>query len=120
MPLYSFICNKCETPVEIFMSLQDYNSNQKCPTCKRKLVRDYQSDNVSGNVANRTLGALAEKNASKLSEDEKIHLHHKHNEYRYGPKKELPEGMSYIDREKPFHDQPRNKKSKHDRNKSKS
>lgn len=63
-------------------------------------------------MQNRTVGSLAEKNASKLSEDAKVALHKKHNEYRYGPKKDLPEGMSRVDRENPFHDQPRSKPKK--------
>lgn len=114
MPVYSYLCHRCDENFEIVQNISNYDSNQKCPTCKKadKVFRDYQSDNVSGNVAKRTLGALAEKNASKMSEDEKQHLFAKHNEYRMQPKGELPAGMERINKDKPFHDQPRNKKPK--------
>ena len=114
MPEYSFICLDCESHFEKFMSMADYNPSQECPTCHKSdnVYRDYESDNVSGNIANRTLGALADKNTSKMSEDERHSLWKKHNEYRFKPMENLPKGMEPIDREKPFHDQPRNKKPK--------
>lgn len=100
------------------MSIADYSPKQKCPSCKssKYVCRDYQSDNVTGRVAIRTLGALADKNSDKLSDDEKQALYRKHNEYRFQPKPELPEGMKRINREKPLHDQPRVRRPKQSRN----
>ncbi len=114
MPSYNFHSECCNEDFEVFMTISEYTPKQKCPACgkTKKVFRNYSDDNVSGNMAKRTLGALAEANASKLSSDEQHHLWQKHNEYRFGPKPELPAGMERIDREKPFHDQPRNKKPK--------
>jgi hypothetical protein len=112
--VYSFLCEHCRNYFEVVMSIATYNSCQSCPSCKKsdKVYRDYQADNVSGNTVNRTLGAWAEKQASKLSEDQKEHLWRKHNKYRLGPKPELPEGFERLSKEEPFYGQERKKKSK--------
>ncbi len=95
------------------MSMADYKPTQVCPTCASDNVyRDYESDNVTGQVALRTVGAVADKNSSKMSADEKEALWRKHNEYRLKPMENLPPGMEPIDRKNPFHDQPRTKKPK--------
>lgn len=96
MPEYSFQCEQCDILVDIFMSLQGYDSNQKCPHCQAKLIRDYQADNVVGQVTKHTLQALAEKNSAKFSEEQKRDLHKKHYAYRNCPKRDLPDGMSRI------------------------
>lgn len=103
MPTYTFLCERCNVDFEVCMSISTYNPSQDCPTCKKsdKTCRDYRSDNVSGTIANRTLGAVADKNTSRMSEDEKEHLWRKHNAYRLGPKPELPPGMERIDKKNP-------------------
>lgn len=46
-------------------------------------------------VSGRTLGAIADRNNRKLSEDHKHALHEKHNAYKDEPiRKELPDGMT--------------------------
>ena len=114
MPTYNFHSDCCNEDFEIFMTISEYTPTQKCPTCGKsnKVFRNYVEDNVSGNIAKRTLGALAEHSASKMSSDEKEHLWRKHNAYRLGPKPELPAGMERINKDNPFHDQNRNKKPK--------
>lgn len=112
MPNYTFRCGRCRKDFEVFMSIANYNPTQNCPTCTKtdKVFRNYAKDNVTGRVETRTLGALADKQADRTSDDEKHHMWHKHNAYRLKPKPELPEGMSRINRESPFSEQPRRKK----------
>ncbi len=96
------------------MTLQGYKPNPKCPTCKTKLKRDYQSDNVTGHLIKRTLQGLAEKNSEKFSEEQKADLHKKHYAYRDGPKGPLPKGWDRINQDNLQNDpnKPRRKKPK--------
>lgn len=115
MPTYTFLCERCDVDFEVYMTLSSYNPSQNCPTCNKsdKTCRNYQSDNVSGNVSNRTVGIVADKNTSKMSEDEKEHLWRKHNAYRLGPKPDLPPGMERIDKKNPtFEDAKKRSKRK--------
>lgn len=105
MPTYSYLCNDCNCSFELFYSIKDYNEHPKCPTCKQsKTIRNYEIDmaTLSSSVKKsdtelKTVGDLANRNRDKLSDDQKIHLHQKHNKYREeGPQKELPRGMSRI------------------------
>ncbi len=113
MPAYTFHCGKCSTLFEVLMSIAKYTPKQTCPNCKSKKVsREYQSDAVTGFVGPKTLGSIAEKNADKLSADQKEHLFRKHNEYRFQPKPELPAGMKRVNRENPTYDGPRTKRPK--------
>ena len=34
MPLYEYLCKKCGTTFEILQSMNDDNSNIRCPQCK--------------------------------------------------------------------------------------
>ena len=116
MPFYSFLCDDCLFDFEANITIDEYDnllSKIVCPNClSRNVFRDYKSDNVSGGVVFKTLGAIADRNNERMSSDEKQALFLKHNDYRFQPKPELPEGMKRIDREKPFHDQPRRNKPK--------
>ncbi len=40
MPTYEFLCQKCEKPFTLVMSISDYEKkNFKCPKCKSKRVK---------------------------------------------------------------------------------
>lgn len=69
MPIYSFICGNCNLKFEAKFSIDKY----VIPTCKCKssnVYRDYIADDISVTDPQKTLGALADKNAGK-SDDEK-------------------------------------------------
>ena len=99
MPLYTYVCPKCGQ-FEKYLSFANYTEKVKCE-CGKLSHRDVLSDADSvfaiGDGAPRTLGALADKNRDKMSNDEIIALRKKHNPHIYGPKKELPkEGMRRL------------------------
>ncbi len=105
MPTYSYICDSCSFDFELFFYIKDYNEHPKCPNCKKNTTeRNYEIDMLTLNSSVRksdtelkTLGDLANRNRDKLSTDEKVTLHQKHNSYREeGIEKELPKGMSRI------------------------
>ena len=109
MPEYTYECDiesgGCGNVFSVLQSISKYKVLKRCPECKKhKLVRSFETDNVSGSVAKLTLGNLAEKNSSSLSNDEKSHLKKRHNAYRDSEGAELPEGMSRIEKkEKPWY-----------------
>lgn len=78
--------------------MKDYKEQQNCPLCRSiNTNREYGVDNIMGSVETRTLGALADKNSSKMSTDQKESLHRKHHYYKYEkPTKELPAGMERM------------------------
>jgi putative FmdB family regulatory protein len=105
MPTYSYICDSCSFDFELFFYIKDYNEHPKCPNCEKNTTeRNYGIDMLTLNSSVRksdaelkTLGDLANRNRDKLSTDEKVALHQKHNSYREeGVQKELPKGMSRI------------------------
>lgn len=76
MPVYSFICEKCNSKFEVKNSIEHAGVKPKCPDCRSKkhVYRDYQSDNVSVAEGPKTLGSLADRNSSKFSDDQKQFL----------------------------------------------
>jgi len=103
MPLYTYYCESCKEKYELFFNLSDYIDNPKCADCKKKMKRSYQDDigSLYGAVKKtdselKTIGDLANRNSDKLSDDEKIHLYKKHNNYKENIGSELPSGMSRI------------------------
>ena len=101
MPEYSYICHHCNNTFEIFLSLLEYNPECVCPVCERPASRDYKTDLPNTSVRKGdgevTLGTLAQRNTERMSPDEKAHLTHKHNEYKYQePQKALAKGMTRL------------------------
>jgi putative FmdB family regulatory protein len=105
MPTYSYSCNYCNFDFEKFFSIRDYIEHPECPNCNKNNVdRNYSIDMITLNSSVKksdselkTVGDLANRNRDKLSTDEKVALHQKHNAYREeGIQKELPKGMSRI------------------------
>jgi putative FmdB family regulatory protein len=112
MPTYSYVCEKCNSEFELFFYIKDYQENPKCIECKSKNTqRLYIKDVITQNTSVKrmdselkTIGDLANRNRDKMSEDEKIALHAKHNSYKEEiPDKPLPKGM------KRFKKQPKTK-----------
>jgi putative FmdB family regulatory protein len=107
MPTYTYLCEDCSCKFELFFHIKDYKSNPKCSECESKnTIRAYMDDVVSQNVSVKksdseltTIGDLANRNRDKLSDDEKRHLHKKHNEYKELKKDApLPDGMSRLEK----------------------
>lgn len=112
MPTYTYYCYKCNTMFEIFSYIKDYNSNPLCTKChsNKDTSRMYdvdcktQSTSIKKSDSElKTIGDLARRNSERMSEDEKIHLYHKHNDYKFeGSEKPLPKGMNRVKKpEKP-------------------
>lgn len=111
MPTYSFFCDTCKEKFELYLSLQQYDKSKKiCPSCNKdkKVSRLYSEDLLSLNTSIKksdselkTIGDLANRNRDKMSEDHKTHLKERHNNYKdQTPAKELPTGMSRLQRPK--------------------
>jgi len=109
MPTYTFCCDKCKYKFELFFSIQAYKDKQVCEKCGSVAQRSYEDDLGSINTSIRladseikTLDHLAKRNNERFSEDKKHHLYVKHNSYKEGfdKKKDLPVGMSRIQKPK--------------------
>jgi putative FmdB family regulatory protein len=110
MPIYSYACNKCNDKFELFFSYAKYDSQPQCPKCmssihtSRLYVEDALTISASVKKADselKTIGDLANRNRDRLSDDEKVALHNKHNSYKeQEQQKELPKGMSRIPKSK--------------------
>lgn len=101
MPTYTYFCNSCVEPFEIFSTISSYKEKEKCSKCKSICSRFYEEDmlSINGSVkksdSDLKLGDLANRNRDRMSDDHKQYLHQKHNEYKDPSfKKELPQGMS--------------------------
>jgi putative FmdB family regulatory protein len=105
MPTYSYNCDNCEYVFELFFYIKDYIENPVCTKCNsKKTSRRYIDDVITQSTTIKksdselkTIGDLAQRNSDKMSEDEKIHLYKKHNQYRFEDNNNpLPDGMSRI------------------------
>lgn len=88
MPAYDFICQDCEHTFELVMSMSAYCLPSCCPKCnKQSVARVYTepTTNIIRGDHQITVGELAERNRDRYSDDQKIALHKKHNEYRENP-----------------------------------
>lgn len=110
MPTYSYYCSRCEKDFELFFYIKDYIEKPKCCLCNtntevdRLYIKDISTQSASVKKADselKTLGDLANRNRDKMSNDEKNHLHIKHNSYKEEkPDKPLPKGMSRMSKGK--------------------
>ena len=103
MPKYTFLCDDekggCGNSFEIECLMSEYTPDQTCLKCKIKkpVIRSYQSDLPSYvcDSSPKTLGALADRNTSKMSEDERQFIHKKNTAYKNSePLAPLPDGMT--------------------------
>jgi len=105
MPTYSYLCDSCKKPFELFAYIKDYVPNPCCIHCQSNNTnRYYQNDllNISASIIKhdselKTIGDIANRNRDRMSDDQKAHLQAKHNEYKeQESQKQLPQGMSRI------------------------
>lgn len=74
MPFYVYICNNCSFQYEEYLSMEEVRYySSKCPECRSKRVRrDFQAEGVGGiDLTPKTVGGLADRNADKMSDDQK-------------------------------------------------
>ena len=106
MPNYSYICEHCGSQFELFFYIKDYIAEPNCTQCKsKKTHRNYVADALSQSSSVKksdselkTIGDLALRNSERMSDDQKISLYQKHNDYKETTEetKSLPKGMSRI------------------------
>lgn len=89
MPTYTFKCDEDTGCGHIWeftclMSELDEKRPKSCPQCKKRKSIHQVFGDVTVSLP-KTLGSLAERNTNRMSEDERTHLHKKHNEYREAP-----------------------------------
>jgi putative FmdB family regulatory protein len=109
MPCYTYLCNSCSKKFEIVCSIANYKEKTSCEFCKSKntercYIEDLLTLNTSVRLADselKTIGHLANRNNEKFSDDQKIALYKKHNEYKeQTSQKELPSGMTRMKKTK--------------------
>jgi putative FmdB family regulatory protein len=105
MPTYTYVCEDCKHKQEIFFSIKEYKEKTKCEKCGKICIRSYADDLITTNSFVRladseikTLGHLAYRNTEKMSDDQKRELHNKHNSYKHETPKELPTGMTRLNK----------------------
>lgn len=108
MPIYTFICEKCQHKFDIKCSIREYSDKQSCELCKsKKVYRSYKDDigSVFGSVKKhdselKTVGDLASRNSDRFSEDHKEFLRQKHTSHQSKEDKPLPNGMQRMSKGK--------------------
>ena len=89
---------------EVFCSISEYKDTISCSKCHESIGRNYDIDmlTINGTVKKsdselKTVGDLARRNSDRMSDDEKVHLHQKHNSYKdKKDQTELPKGMTRM------------------------
>ena len=73
MPLYQYECRNCEHELE---EVQGFNDSplSKCPECNKETLFRVITGGLGFFTANRTVGAVCDKNDACFSEDFKQHL----------------------------------------------
>jgi hypothetical protein len=108
MPNYIFECyaedGGCGYIFEVEAPAEDASKlKPACLSCNQRkpVSRNYQLESVSVfDVSPKTVGALAERNTERLSEDEKSSIFRRNNEYKNQPfTGSLPDGGSLISRD---------------------
>jgi hypothetical protein len=102
MPTYVFLCDDeakgCGKLFDVVCLMHEISEvTPTCPFCsnKRSPRRHWQSQAIYSYTKTRTIGALADSNTAKFSDDYKACLTEKNNAYKLERKKApLPAGMS--------------------------
>ena len=107
MPKYSFLCDTndggCDHRFDKSLTFTQYDEFKTkhtvvCPSCKkRKYIRIPPNIPTVIDITPTTVGALTERNSSRISADEKHHIAQKHTDYRRNKGREaqpLPDGMT--------------------------
>ena len=110
MPEYTYECEACEVYFSKVFTREEYDtkgSKVRCPECNKakKVCRSYVDDNIQTNVAFtvsecKTLGHYAEKQTAKYGKYEVEDMRANFKTKQVEPAKELPEGMSRMERPK--------------------
>lgn len=109
MPTYSYYCPDCEEKFELFFYIKDYIEKPICEHCGSKSTHRLYADDILTQSTSirksdnelKTIGDLAQRNADRMSEDEKAALWKKHNAYKDEQfQKPLPTGMSRVKKPK--------------------
>jgi len=109
MPTYTYCCEKCNQKFELFFHFKDYTDQPKCCYCSSlKTHRSYVDDakqSISfvkkSDSELKTVGDIANRNRDRMSNDQKLDLYTKHNDYKdQQPNKPLPNGMSRLKKSK--------------------
>ena len=101
MPNYTFECvqenDGCGCIFEIYCTLNQYSSKfPVCPQCHQSayVQRNFLEDLPHSHEAHKTVGSLVDKNTKNLSDEAKLNLWKKHNEYRFVQARQpLPKDM---------------------------
>lgn len=96
MPVYEYQCDNCHGLHEEVQSMSTYKPTKKCPHCKKnKLQRLFGAPLLVKDTAPRTLGALADRNAAKMSKEQMAKIREQQktakDEVLY---EQLPKGLS--------------------------
>lgn len=73
MATYTFLCEQCNSRTELRQSIHDPLHTPRCNDCdsSKHMIRDFESDIGYSIGPPKTLGSFADKNSTRLSEDEK-------------------------------------------------
>lgn len=112
MPQYSFVCCQesggCGHTFEKYAKISDYekqilNKRHKCPSCHKikPVRRELTPPLYVGDSSPKTVGALADRNTDRMSDDHRESLMREHTKYLDAPfTGKLPEGASLVPRDK--------------------
>lgn len=106
MPTYSYSCEDCNKSFELFFYIKDYQPTPCCVNCNslktyRLYIQDVSTQSTSVKKCDSelgTVGDLANRNRDRLTDDQKLDLYVKHNSYKEDFNKDLPSGMSRIEK----------------------
>jgi len=103
MPTYSFECydddGGCGHYFEITCSMSEIeNKRPKCPNCQKKssVFRNYDNNIYVFDSSPKTIGALADRNAARMSDEEINHIKTKNRIKKPKFTGSLPEGASLL------------------------
>lgn len=73
MPLYDFMCNKCNHTQELFLGMNEQRPTI-CPKCNQEtLVRVFNTFSIGIDIKQpKTIGELADKNTEKMVKEGKL------------------------------------------------
>ena len=107
MPEYSYLCETCDHKWSVFTTLSKYKDRIKCPSCKKikNVHRDFSEDNVYGGYSyslseTETLGHYADKQTKKYGKWKCEDLKRSFKTKKVEGGRELPQGMSRMDKPK--------------------
>ena len=105
MPEYSFLCENCAHKWSIVCSMNEYADKQSCPSCrKRKTVfRNFEEDQTHASVVLslsevKTLGHYADKQTKQYGKAKCEEMAREFKTKKVEGGRELPAGMSRMER----------------------